>query len=352
MKKVSDYRNTRVVSVEEGAVVGRLRRLVLDIETRTVAGALLDDGRHAVDGEDIVAVGDDALMVRSTACLIDLESRPELAELIRSEESLYQKEVFTITGRKIGYVVDVLIDPASRRIVGLEMFSEHIFSSSGEVRGVVLLDEKVIVGRDLVIVPEDVRSIDLEEEIRSSETEVGLDGAAGGETGPAEGGRVEGALEELSSVFPGPAGGGGASDDAGAALGGDEDVSGDSSVEIDFEGVVPPRPEVLHEPPEQQAGESSSAPPRDEPGPEDGSGREMDEKTRKVVEFVRGKVSSRDVKDSDGEIVLRKGERITDEIIGVALEKQLLAQLFLAASQGLHQRLRMLRGAGDKEESR
>jgi hypothetical protein len=63
----------------------------------------------------------------------------------------------------------------------------------------------------------------------------------------------------------------------------------------------------------------------------------------KLIGFVLGKTSSRDVVDVDGNVILETGATITDEVVAAAQAAELMPQVFLAASQGLHSRFKRRR---------
>jgi hypothetical protein len=58
---------------------------------------------------------------------------------------------------------------------------------------------------------------------------------------------------------------------------------------------------------------------------------DLPEKDLKVVRFVLGKKASRDL-DAAGFYIIRRGESITEDVVGQAIEHDMLTLLFLAAS--------------------
>ena len=102
MEKATRFKKARIIALDVGVILGRVERLILDLETRQVAGLLLEGGECAIDGEDIGSLGEDAVTVTTGQRLIELQQARELAAFLRSEDEVYRKEVFTVTGKKVG----------------------------------------------------------------------------------------------------------------------------------------------------------------------------------------------------------------------------------------------------------
>ena len=479
MEKATRFKKARIIALDAGVFLGSVARLILDLETRQVAGLLIEGGQHAIDGEDVRALGEDAVTVTTAARIIDLGEAEELAAFIRNEDEVYRKEVFTVAGKKVGFITDVLIDPNSKAICGFEMFSEFLFQE--EVHGVILLNEEVIFGRDLVLVPSDIERL-----IARSEDYVAPPAPAyvaptpipvpapaafpvapiahpGSDTTALTGDREVGTITPLPGTQPTPSvtpfapapvtdlpQGGEVSEvetpatleltsdeptvvdfsmpeeskpqvpaeteptaqpeafalevvpaetelpgiaTAEAMTQGEETYEGaeisegadelTEDVAIDFSGVEVPTPEIIREAPEkpeeEQAGpdkpdmekifasfplgvqeeqgqaesgftfgESPQAEPEqeapavevvEEPPPPPEPEKPASPKD-KLIRFVLGKTSSRDIFDVDGNLILGKGQEITEDVVRKAQAAELMPQVFLAASQGLHSRLK------------
>jgi len=259
------------------------------------------------------------------------------------------------------------------------MFSEILFD--GDVHGVVLLDDEVIFGRDLVLVPSDIE--------RLIDRSTGAPKAA-----PIPRPVVAPPLRPpLRAVPPAPVAPVVTIEEPVAEPVDEPPVltvvdTDDEDVAIDFSGVEAPRPEIMREAPvdEQPADDDTEdkpdmerifasfplgvtePPPVDEqPQPSAMSFDIDDEPVRpkppepvtppvqpaaptsspgrespkdKLIRFVLGKTSSRDIFDVDGNLILGKGQEITEQVVLAAQAAELMPQVFLAASQGLHSRLK------------
>ena len=466
MEKATRFKKARIIALDAGVFLGSVARLILDLETRQVAGLLIEGGQHAIDGEDVRALGEDAVTVTTAARIIDLGEAEELAAFIRNEDEVYRKEVFTVAGKKVGFITDVLIDPTSKAICGFEMFSEFLFDE--EVHGVILLNEEVIFGRDLVLVPSDIERLIARSDDyvappepayvpptpipvparvsfpKAPIAQSGSDAAAHFDSAGLSDDSVVGNITTLPGTEPAltpfapalevelPQG----SDEAESEttpsleLGVEEptvvdfsmtqetepQISAESAgqpetllevaaepfaevetmsdgaeeltedVAIDFSGVEVPTPEVIREAPEKpeeeqagpdkpdmekifasfplgvqeeqdgqgqtesgftfgeapQAVEEQPAPvvEVEEPPPPPPEPEKPASPKDKLIRFVLGKTSSRDIFDVDGNLILGKGQEITEDVVRKAQAAELMPQVFLAASQGLHSRLK------------
>ena len=477
MEKATRFKKARIIALDAGVFLGSVARLILDLETRQVAGLLIEGGQHAIDGEDVRALGEDAVTVTTAARIIDLGEAEELAAFIRNEDEVYRKEVFTVAGKKVGFITDVLIDSLSKQIVGFEMFSEFLFEE--EVHGVILLNNEVIFGRDLVLVPSDIERLiarsdeyvqppaptaampsltpvltplptshhsthqtgqslshltgqpsahrqprplyELEQpEHRESVEEtiplelptegptvvdftmghesepVSTDVSAGTHVETQGGAQFGTHVDRGAGAESGPQFGAQPGSQFGAQAGphydeaqldvASEDDNLTEDVAIDFSGVEVPTPEIIREAPEQTGevedgenkpdmekifasfplgvqeddqgnankpsgftfGEAPHGQPEvapfvedvvEEPPPPPEPEKPASPKD-KLIRFVLGKTSSRDIFDVDGNLILGKGQEITEDVVRKAQAAELMPQVFLAASQGLHSRLK------------
>lgn len=90
----------------------------------------------------------------------------------------------------------------------------------------------------------------------------------------------------------------------------------------------PPPPE--HLPPPVAPGSGRMPPPPPSMGAAASAGGDADER---LVKFVLGKVSSRDLRTPTGELIVKKGETIREDSVAKAREHEMMTLLFLAASQ-------------------
>ena len=112
-----------VISAGEAETIGRVADMIVDPHARRVAGFLVAQRTGLFFGwdaaptlvlsaSDVQAIGPDAVMARHAVSDVD-----ETLRGLPRRKDLLDREVFTQTGRLIGALTDILIDPDGR-IVG------------------------------------------------------------------------------------------------------------------------------------------------------------------------------------------------------------------------------------------
>jgi uncharacterized protein YrrD len=167
MIRATTLRGRSIVDLDSATKLGQLDDLALDPEGQRVAGLVVTQGppllgdRHErlLPAASVHAVGPDALTVRAGT---DAAADAALAGLPRLTRITGHKAV-THSGRLLGVIDDVLIDPQDGRIVGYTL-SDH--GPAGRLEGLfagrhtepgayIRADAEVRVGQDLIVVPDD-----------------------------------------------------------------------------------------------------------------------------------------------------------------------------------------------------
>ena len=167
MIRATDLRDRAVVDLETGSKIGCVDELVLDPAGRRIAGVIVADGRgllgrgarRTIPASALHALGGDAVTVRvaaATDAAIELVADlPLLAQVVG-------RKVLTEGGQLLGTVEDVLVEPPGGWIVGYALAQQgsgrltSLFDAGRRgARRYVRADAELLVGRDLVVVPDD-----------------------------------------------------------------------------------------------------------------------------------------------------------------------------------------------------
>jgi sporulation protein YlmC with PRC-barrel domain len=117
-----------VMSKASAEKVGQITHFVVDAPTRTISSARVEGKKKhgvMVSWRDIVAVGDDAVIVESEEVLRDAENKTE-ERAARGELTMLDKRVLDEQGDELGVVDDVVFDPASGEIESINVGREII----------------------------------------------------------------------------------------------------------------------------------------------------------------------------------------------------------------------------------
>lgn len=156
MRDIESITGLRVLTIEEATNLGTVSQVVVDLSQGHVLGILLNTaaGEQAVAAADIQTIGTDVVMVSNRQVL---KSRADLPELdkFRRPANAAPLQVFTTSGRRLGAVSAVFIDPLEKVVNRYEV-------SAGPLRdmaeGVLILPVIAgsVHGQDAVIIPDEM----------------------------------------------------------------------------------------------------------------------------------------------------------------------------------------------------
>ena len=154
MREIKSINGLRVISASEGASLGTVSQVVVDLATGAVVGLIIGNGaaERGLVAADIQTIGTDVVMVASAEVARPLADFPEIEQ--RKASSVHLVPVFTSAGRRLGVVSSIFIDP-------LEKVVTHYEVSSGAIKDladgllVMPIIPGAVHGQDAVIVPDE-----------------------------------------------------------------------------------------------------------------------------------------------------------------------------------------------------
>ncbi len=171
MIRASELRGRAVVDVELAEKIGHIEEILLDPAGARIAGFVVTEGATSLFGgaasriylhaSAVHAIGPDALTVRKIDTSEAEAAAAPLAQMPHMSEVVGRKTV-TQNGAMLGTIEDILLDPATGRIVGYALGStgplsklENLLGGPKEtypdyIRG----DADLRVGKDVVVVPD------------------------------------------------------------------------------------------------------------------------------------------------------------------------------------------------------
>lgn len=153
MREIKSINGLRVITVDEGASVGSVNQVVVDLSTGAVLGIILGNGasERGVLSADIQTIGSDVIMISSREVARHLSELPELEK--RKGAASHLIPVFTDGGRRLGVVSGIYIDPLEKVVTRYEI-------SSGAIKdladGLLVLPiiSGTVHGQDAIIIPD------------------------------------------------------------------------------------------------------------------------------------------------------------------------------------------------------
>ncbi len=127
-RRDKDFLGLEVVSLEDASVIGEVDGLVVDETIAAVVGLIIDMGIHEAKVaaySDLLSVGDDAVMVESSAVVRPISQHTALHEVAERHVEVCDAYAITDKGDVVGAIGDYFIDPATGAIRGVEVLVEE-----------------------------------------------------------------------------------------------------------------------------------------------------------------------------------------------------------------------------------
>jgi Uncharacterized protein conserved in bacteria len=154
MQKFKNVVGLPVVCIENGKKVGRVGDIIFSSENKGVQALVLEKKgaefcRKAIAVEDIVNLGDDAVIVNDVTCIKKIKKRD-----MRNSKGLHGLHIYTKDGRDLGVVKDIIFDYKNAVIEAFEI-SDGIISDVFTGRRIVPLFGKVEFGEDSILISDE-----------------------------------------------------------------------------------------------------------------------------------------------------------------------------------------------------
>ena len=166
MIKGSQLVGRAVIDMEAAERLGKIKEIIVQRDGERVAGFVVVHGetivgtggkRRMIPASAVYSIGPDAMTVRGTAMqeLAELDNLPRMSDIIGHK-------MVTQSGRLLGVIDDMLINPADGTIIGFVVGEsvrnklENMFNPQrSRLHGYVRADANLHVGKELIVVPDD-----------------------------------------------------------------------------------------------------------------------------------------------------------------------------------------------------
>ena len=316
MRKAKSLLGLKIVTQTEGRDLGTVRDLIFSDQSQRLTALLLTDRElfgmidaTAVPWNEVRQIGRDALMVTGDAAVIKVHSDALLAEAYDARDNLDGKQITTDGGENLGHISDLYIDD-SGHVLAYEV-SGGLFSNIYNGKRYLERPAGVTIGDDVVIVPHSVIS-DLERQ--TTEEPGGVRGTLAS-AGEKVGGVYDSAKEKATETYANIAS---ASVDKQRAFVIGKTAGRDVTIPADKATMATPPALAV------ECVESGTMSPTD--------AIVATQLQRETPAMATDVSSSGEV--VDGEVLVRKGEIITENHADRAISAGVLGQLVTAATMG------------------
>ncbi len=154
MKRSEELLGLSVISIEDGKELGTVSDLVINADNGLVQYLVVDNGLRylgikVLPFRLVEGVGEDAVTIQNSSCIVDLGDEPEINGLLEKNVRVKGTRVMTRKGKMIGIVSEILVDEDSEgRIDACEMTSLNDTGS----KEIIPADEIITFGKDVLII--------------------------------------------------------------------------------------------------------------------------------------------------------------------------------------------------------
>jgi len=158
MQKLRYVIGLPVLTTETGTQIGEIAEVIVDIQAAFVCSFIIAGAKwFAADSiiafEDLSSLGRDAMMVRNRHVLRQLHAPQVVHRDKYYLRNLFDKQIFTDSGLRLGVLSDILFDNITGEIKWYQV-SDSIITDLLYGRMMMPLPQTQTVGQDKVIVPE------------------------------------------------------------------------------------------------------------------------------------------------------------------------------------------------------
>ena len=166
----------RVISMEEGTLVGKILDFVVDYDSYTIKGFIVN-GKWNKDADvlpyqDVLSVGDDVVMIKNSKSVVKASKNAALMKLIDNRVDIRKIEVITQNGHVLGKVDDFEFKSDTGKIEVFEIQSSRAlerFKNFFEGKNHVTTSRIISVGKDAIVIKEDKKTAGSKEDPKNKE---------------------------------------------------------------------------------------------------------------------------------------------------------------------------------------
>jgi uncharacterized protein YrrD len=160
LKKYREVVGLPVLCAQEGKILGVVEDIIISFQNREVKGFELKKRGYDIASrgflfKDVENFGKDALIIKKSSCIDSLKNLDINISFnkarIPNKKVICGRRVYTNTGRELGVVEDILFDPTTGRLEGIEV-SDGILEDIIQGRNILPLFGKVEFGEDNIMV--------------------------------------------------------------------------------------------------------------------------------------------------------------------------------------------------------
>lgn len=169
MKKSKQLTGTEVINPESGEVIGRVKDTLFLPGDKKIRGLLISCRRwikslKILIIEDIKAIGNDAILIKSSGKLIECEKLPWYKDATNEKKRVMGLKLITKDGEELGFIEDIIVNEKDCTIEGY-VLTDGIIEDIIKGKIVIPSTDEIVFGKDAVFISSDCRNIILKNDI-------------------------------------------------------------------------------------------------------------------------------------------------------------------------------------------
>ena len=156
MNKISNIYNMPIISIDNGKEIGKVKEVILNTDNGNLAYVAIENtsplyGALMISHRNILGIGDNAITIENTSVLQDIHRVADIPNLLKKDVKITDSKIITKSGKLIGKAGNVFIDSNNCKILGIEFLPADALSSNR----IIPMQEILTFGQDITVVKDD-----------------------------------------------------------------------------------------------------------------------------------------------------------------------------------------------------
>lgn len=292
MKKSQQIIGLPIISISDGNEVGKVKNIIINSDTGSIDYFVVDSGiqvlsTRVIPTTNVLGIGEYAMTILNPEAINDISKIPAAIDLLQKNITVRQTKVLTKKGSLIGETGDIYVDVVNNcQIAGIEYIADI---TQKKIR---LIPRSCVItfGKTLLVVEDDVESRLLDDPAELSETSADIEQKKNDDEIPLNGLNLNGVTIDR------------------------EEETAKSGFDLDI-------------PHNHEGAASASEPVQQKAEPAKSTAAELFEKRQR--QYLMGRKATKNIADSQGNIIIKTGETITEQVIDRAKGSGKLIELVM-----------------------
>ncbi|MGI6449472.1 MAG: PRC-barrel domain-containing protein [Desulfitobacteriia bacterium] len=181
MKSSAEIRGLKIISINEGQQLSTVKDIIINSAEGRLAFFVINQpsdylGARLIAFEDILGLGDYALIISESNVIQDVAHNPLAMELIQKDAKVVGSQILTTRGCLIGEVKEIMFEEESGKIVACQVLNPQGALSDVKCdrvitygKEIILIDDSPVPGKQIKSEPRRVQQVSQPETLNEKE---------------------------------------------------------------------------------------------------------------------------------------------------------------------------------------